>query len=123
MAKHNEVGKWGEDIVCDYLRQKGYTVVERNWREGHYELDVIALKGNRIVFGEVKTRSDRDCDPFDAIDARKMHRMLSAANVYIQSHDVKQEPQCDVFGVTGSPDDYKLEHLEDAFLPTIQTYK
>ena len=56
MAAHNELGKWGEDLATAYLEQKGYTIIERDWKSGRRDLDIIALDGNTVVFVEVKTR-------------------------------------------------------------------
>ena len=60
MAAHNELGKWGEDCAADYLQRKGYTIVERDWKSGHRDIDIIAAdKDGTIVFIEVKTRRNR----------------------------------------------------------------
>lgn len=122
MAKHNEVGRWGEDIACGRLVRQGYAIAERNWRMGHYEIDIIAIKGSRIVFVEVKTRTNADEDPFDAIDKKKIHHMITSANVYLRESQTRLEPQFDLIGITGTPENYNLEHIEDAFLPPLKTY-
>ena len=59
MAKHNNTGKWGEDLAADYLREKGYEIIERDWRDGHRDIDIIARSPDlrTIVFVEVKTRA------------------------------------------------------------------
>ena len=43
MADHNELGKWGEDLAADYLQRKGYTIIERDWKSGRRDLDIIAF--------------------------------------------------------------------------------
>ena len=58
MAAHNELGKWGEDLATAYLEQKGYTIVERDWKSGRRDIDIIAIDGNTVVFVEVKTRKN-----------------------------------------------------------------
>ena len=58
MAAHNELGKWGEDLATAYLEQKGYTIVERDWKSGRRDIDIIARDGNIVVFVEVKTRKN-----------------------------------------------------------------
>lgn len=123
MAQHNEIGKWGEDLACESLIKKGYAIVERNWRLHHYEIDIIAMKGNRIVFVEVKTRSNFEEDPLEAIDKHKMARMVAAANVYMKVYDRYHECQFDVFAISGTPQNYKIEHIADAFLPPLKTYR
>lgn len=122
MAHHNETGQWGEDIAAEYLAEKGYAIAERNWRSGHNELDLVAYKGNRIVFVEVKTRSNADDDPFEAVDRRKALRLIRAAIVYVESHDINHDMQFDLIGINGSPSDYTIEHLEDAIETPFRTY-
>lgn len=122
MARHNELGNWGENIACEKLIREGYAIVERNWRLHHFEIDIIASKGARIAFVEVKTREKGSGDPLDAVDRRKIQRMVASANAYIQNSGTHLEPQFDIIGITGSPGDYELEHIEDAFLPPLKTY-
>lgn len=115
MAQHNETGQWGEVLACEKLITEGYAINQRNFRIGHYELDIIAMKGNRIVFVEVKTRSNPDSDPIEAIDSKKIMRMTRAANAYVTAYDIPHEVQFDIITIVGTPDDYKLEHIPDAF--------
>ena len=58
MAVHNELGKIGEDFAATYLEHAGYGIIERDWRQGHRDLDIIARSpdGTTVVFVEVKTR-------------------------------------------------------------------
>ena len=122
MARHNEVGSWGENLACDKLVAEGYAIVERNWRLGHFEVDIIAMKGNRIIFAEVKTRSNSDIDPLDSIDKRKIFRMATSANAYIRFSKCNHEPQFDIFAISGTPENYHIEHIADAFFPPLKSY-
>lgn len=122
MAQHNEVGKWGEDLACQKLIREGYAIVERNWRMHHYEIDIIASKDSRIVFVEVKTRTNVDDNPFEAVDRKKIRRMAASANVYISHTSCRLDPQFDLIGICGTPDNYRLEHIEDAVIPPLKTY-
>ncbi|MCM1293711.1 MAG: YraN family protein [Bacteroides sp.] len=120
MAQHNEIGKWGEDVAREYLITKGYAIANSNQRIGHKEIDIIAIKDNRIVFVEVKTRSTDFVDPAEAVDAKKISRIARAADRYIQSYDIKHEPQFDIITVVGTPETgHTLTHYEDAFLPPL----
>ena len=56
MAAHNDFGIQGEDIAIQHLRTKGYDILDKNWRSGHKEIDIIARKDDTIVFVEVKAR-------------------------------------------------------------------
>ena len=124
MAQHNAVGKWGEDIACDALLVEGATIRERNWRCGHYEIDIVATKGDELIFAEVKTRSSDFGDPLDAVDSRKISRMVRAAEAYLRSTDIEGIAcRFDLFGITGTPGDYTVEHIPDAFYPPLRRYR
>ena len=123
MATHNVTGQWGEQLACDLLVTKGYAIVERNWRSGHYEIDIVALKGQYIVFVEVKTREDDIVDPLDSIDAKKIQRICRAADVYIRANNIPHEAQFDIITIIGDTDNYRIEHIPDAFLPPLKTYR
>ena len=123
MAQHNNVGSWGEKLAIDYLISKGYAIRETNWKLQHYEIDIIAMKNNRIVFVEVKTRSNYDDDPLRAVDRKKMQRMVSAANAYVTTRNVPHEIQYDVITINGTPEDYTLEHIDDAFWAPLRTFR
>lgn len=123
MAKHNTVGAWGEQAATEHLITQGYAIRERNWRMGHYEIDIVAMHHNRLIFVEVKTRTDTETNPADAVDRRRMMRMVTAANAYIHQQNLYHEVQYDIIAITGTPQDYKLEHIPDAFLAPLRTYR
>ena len=122
MARHNETGRWGEDIAAEYLAANGYAIADRNWRCGHYEIDIVAYKGSRIIFVEVKTRSDNDEDPLEAVDKDKTSRLIRAAVVYINAYEIDHEIQFDLIAINGTSSDYTIEHIPDAFIPPLKTY-
>lgn len=122
MARHNETGRWGEDIAAEYLAANGYAIADRNWRCGHYEIDIVAYKGARIIFVEVKTRSDNDEDPLEAVDKDKTSRLIRAAVVYINAYEIDHEIQFDLIAINGTSSDYTIEHIPDAFIPPLKTY-
>lgn len=123
MAQHNELGKWGEQVAYEYLLVQGYTMVERDTRQGHFEIDLIATKGNRIIFIEVKTRSDLKVDPVQSINSRKIGRICAAANSYVKQHKLPHEVQFDIVIVIGNPDNYTIEHIPDAFIAPMRGYR
>lgn len=123
MAHHNDTGKWGEDIAADKLTNEGWAIAERNWRRGHLELDIVALNANTIIFAEVKTRADMDEDPLESVDRRKIANIVHAAEAYLAMHpELRQAPRFDLFAINGTPDNYRLEHLPDAFDPPLKSY-
>ncbi|MDE6308760.1 MAG: YraN family protein [Muribaculaceae bacterium] len=121
MAEHNDLGAWGEQTACDHLTTKGYAIVARNVRVANHEIDVIATKGPRIAFVEVKTRRTSIVDPLLAINRQRMNRMTAAANAYIKSYGIPMEPQFDVITIVGTPDNFELQHYPDAFRPPLRT--
>ena len=80
MAQKDELGRRGEQIAADWLIERGYTLLDRNWRCPSGELDLILRDGPTMVFAEVKTRSSFEFGhPFEAITARKAARLRRLA--------------------------------------------
>ncbi|MDE6090519.1 MAG: YraN family protein [Duncaniella sp.] len=119
MADHNQLGQWGEQVAKEYLLTQGYAIGGENIRIAGVEIDFIAMKDDMICFVEVKTRSTDFSDPADAVDKRKRARIVRAADTYIRSYDVPLEPRFDLVLVIGSPASYTIEHIPDAFLPSL----
>lgn len=122
MAHHNEIGSWGEDVVAKTLVAEGCAIADTNWHSGKYELDIVAIKGQRIRFIEVKTRTSDQFDPLEAVDRRKLIRMLHAANAYMEMKPSHYEPQFDIFTVTGTANNFTIERWEDIIMPNLRTY-
>ena len=120
MAQHNELGKLGEKLACEYLIVNGYTLVDQDNRNGHFEVDIIALKDDRIVFVEVKTRTEGSGDPLDAITPQKIKRLCTAANRYVKQHNYLHKVQFDIITVICKGDSHKLTHYPDAFRPPLR---
>lgn len=117
---HNiKLGKLGEDLATDYLVSKGYTIFERNWRNHHKEIDIIAFDGKMLVIVEVKTRQTDDFGTPDlAVDRRKQRLLIAAANAYIFRHNIDYETRFDIITVVVKEgQEPNIEHLEDAFYP------
>ncbi len=123
MATHNDFGKWGEDTAVAYLHDQGYTIRERGWRHGKFEIDIIALSpdGVTCVFVEVKTRRSGEVAlPSDAVDEKKMRNLGIAADAYVKMFDIHEELRFDVVSIVGlSAGNMQIEHLEDAFNPVL----
>jgi putative endonuclease len=118
MADHNDFGKLGEELAVDYLTGKGYEVLERNWRNIHKEIDIIAKDGDFLVIVEVKTRqTDAYGDPDIAVTKRKQRMLISAANAYIAQKKMDVETRFDIVSIIFKDGEPLIEHIEDAFLP------
>lgn len=104
-ATHEETGRRGEQAAVNYLRRAGFTILERNWRWGRYELDIIASKWDGIHFVEVKTRrADGLTTPEAALTTRKFSSLRRAAEAYMALHHVQLDPQFDLAAVDLLPD-------------------
>lgn len=76
-------GNKGEDLAAEYLVNHGYTLLHRNWRFRHWEVDIIASKGKFLHFFEIKTRtSDRYGKPEESMTKEKMMNLKNAAEEY-----------------------------------------
>lgn len=104
----------------DYLLKEGYTIVERNWRLNHLEVDIIATRDDTMAFVEVKTRSNVDADPLEALTPRKRMLLCSAAEAYIIRNHAAFNPRFDVAALTGTEHNHTLDYIEDAFLPPLR---
>ena len=104
MAEHNELGKWGEDEATLYLENEGYVVIDRDWKAGKRDLDILAVSpdGKTLVVVEVKTRSGEEYQqPEEAVDVRKMRNLAIAANTYVKEQKVEKELRFDIVTVVG----------------------
>lgn len=120
MAQHNDLGQWGEQIARDYLIGLGYTIVNSNMHVGHKEIDIVATKGPRMIFVEVKTRAHSLDEALDAIDEKKMQRIIRAAKAILCRYSTHYEAQFDVVAVVGTPETgHTVTHLPDAFYPPL----
>ena len=124
-----QIGDRGEQIAVNYLRLRGYTVKERNYRAGHYEIDIIASRWRTIAFVEVKTRTYREDDPIDlmpppgnAVKREKQYFTRQAAKQYLYQHQSRKQPRMDVIEVwlvqsrdQGKTRVYKIRHIKGAY--------
>jgi putative endonuclease len=117
MAAHNELGTWGEAQAEEYLRRKGYLIMERDWHFGHRDLDLVAMDGTTVVFVEVKTRSSRlFAEPEQAVGWRKVKHLKIAAGHYVKQHCIDGELRFDIVTVVGTMGQApEIDHIEDAF--------
>lgn len=114
----NPIGKKGEDIAVNFLKSKGYKILERNYRKQYAEIDIIAVSPeNVLVFVEVKTRtSEKFGTPFEAITPWKLRPVTKLAEYYQMTHpQLPDAIRIDAIGVT--IDDFgtlgKIDHLEN----------
>lgn len=117
MSRHNALGKEGEDRAAAFLTAAGFTILERNYRSGRAEVDIIARKEQLVIFVEVKTRSNYKFGfPEESVSAGKQKRMAMAASQYLFDNGIDAEIRFDVLALLKSPKgDFEITYFEDAF--------
>ena len=116
------LGRKGEDIACRHLESIGHTVIERNWRSGHLEIDIISVNAEGIHFVEVKTRQKNiQARPQDNVNKAKQKRIVSAALGYLNTiHGLpRKDLECffDVVAITFENGKADVEWIPQAFIP------
>lgn len=126
MTGHLETGKVGEDLAQETLLENGYTIISRNWRYKHLEIDFVAMDSQTLVFVEVKTRKNtRFGHPYEAVDWKKQQKLARAATIYLSQSSHKGETRFDIVSVILNDDilDKKdsgpqVKIIKDAFWPS-----
>jgi|ERR1017187_2184996 putative endonuclease len=119
MSEHNDTGKEGETIAANYLKSKGYEILGRNLFFRKAELDIVARKGNDLVFVEVKTRSKGTMmSPEQAVDKRKQKFIIEGAAAYVEQSDLDLDARFDIISVILNGADTEIDHIESAFYPS-----
>lgn len=113
-----ELGRRGEEACAQYLKRKGYEILERNWTCFAGEADIICMDRGTLCFVEVKTRSSaKKGFPSEAVDASKRDRYEKIAACYLQDHEHDDMPvRFDVVSIMVlGPDSAFLRHHLNAF--------
>jgi putative endonuclease len=121
MSESHDLGIKGEDLAADFLQKSGFSILFRNWIWGRHEIDIIASKDNIVVFVEVKTRTEEFLGGIgSAIGTAKQRSIIHAADGYIRKFKVDNESRFDVITIIVSGDKQKIDHIENAFYPTLR---
>lgn len=109
------VGDFGEDLVEEYLRNKGYDILDRNFRKPFGEIDIIAKIDEIVVFVEVKTRKNKDfANPREAVTISKQQKIIKASQAYLIENDLTDSiirfDVAEVIRVDG-----EINYIENAF--------
>ncbi len=106
------LGKEGETAAVRFLLEKNYELVEKNYRFGHGEIDLIVKKDNILIFVEVKYRSSSYFGfPETFVNPAKKKKVLETAEAYMERVNWRADIRFDVVAITGA----EIEHFEDAF--------
>ena len=108
-GNRKEIGQFGEDVACQYLVSKGFTILRRNYLRSWSEIDIIAEKGSSVRFVEVKALSRENLDdisremndyrPEEQVHPAKLKKIARTAELYMQETGDERDFQIDVVGV------------------------
>ncbi len=115
MGNMRKVGSDKEEIAAEYLENKGYFIIEKNYRVRQAEIDIIARDGGTIVFVEVKYRANSGSGhPLEAVNYNKQRQICKGALFYMNQKKISLDNtsiRFDVIGILGE----EITHVENAF--------
>lgn len=116
-TQRKRLGEWGEAKAAQFLIDKGYKILDRNFRWARGELDIVAEKDDVLVFVEVKTASSAKMgEPATWVTPRKQQQIAQVAQKYLFEHQiVDRDCRFDVIGILKSGSTHKIQHIENAF--------
>ena len=114
MYNNQEIGRLGEELAAKYLKKSGYMKVDRNFRCKQGEIDIIAKKGEELVFIEVKTRTNLNYgNPSEAVTQIKQKHIVKATQYYIYKKNLFNSfIRIDVIEVYIKSNEYRINHIK-----------
>ena len=120
MAQHNLLGDKGEQLALKFLKEKGYQIIDKNWRKHHFEIDIVARDKQELVIVEVKTRSTSFFgEPEEAVTIKKQRHLIEGAHHYIESNCIDLDCRFDVLAIELNKNVEEIKHIKDAFYPEV----
>lgn len=118
MAEHNDLGKQGEELAAEWLKENGFEIQSLNWRNRFEEIDIIAIKDSQLIIVEVKTRTSRAFgNPEDSVSLKKQRNLVNAADCYIKENNSDLNTRFDIISILLSAGNSELTHIPNAFSP------
>jgi putative endonuclease len=116
-AANQQFGELGERIAERWLRRRGWRVLQRRFRSGHRDIDLVVERDGTVVFVEVKARRGREFgDPVEAVNWSKQKELARSASVWIDRHGRPSESyRFDVVGVLVEGERVRIRHVPNAF--------
>lgn len=113
--KAKDIGNLGESMACEFLKNKGYDIICRNFLKPYGEIDIIAKDKNFLVFIEVKARKNSDFGyPREFVDNRKIKKIQEVAQMYMLENNISNIAfRFDVIEILFKTN--SITHLENAF--------
>lgn len=117
MAEHNDLGKYGENLACEYLRQQGYRILSQNYRYKKGEIDIVTQdKEDQFVFFEIKTRKGSE-EAEGAVSNKKIKLLLETIEQYKIEHHIEEETFLDILTINiDSHQKPIFHHFKDIWL-------
>ncbi len=116
MNSNKETGQTGEDLAANYLQKNGFKILNKNWRWGSREIDIIASKNQYIHFIEVKTRTGKKYGyPDDAVSKMKIRFMMDAAEEYLFRNPGWKRIQFDILAIELGGKEIVYTYIEDVY--------
>lgn len=116
-AAKQEFGELGEQIAERWLKRQGWRVVQRRFRSGHRDIDLVVEREGTVAFVEVKARRGREFgDPVEAVNWAKRRELVRSASVWIDRHGRPSDSyRFDVVGVLVEGERVRVRHVPNAF--------
>lgn len=114
------LGRWGEALAAEYLRQHGFALLAINWRCRMGEIDLVAMNKTHLHFVEVKLRKDdRFAKAREFVDFKKQEKLRTTAKMYLAQHNTEM-PACfdvvEIYAPQGiATKEPKIFYIENAF--------
>ena len=120
MGRSNELGTWGETRAAQFLEEKGFRLIERNYHSRYGEIDLILEDDTFLIFAEVKLRKNaRYGTPAACVTPKKQEKLRLTALAYLQTHETKKQPRFDVIEIYAprgmDTDPLPIHQIENAF--------
>ena len=119
VLRTSRIGQTGEDVACDFLLSRGHQILDRNWRSGHLELDIVSEAGDGLHFVEVKARTAPVTSTLtDQVNRVKQKRISAAALQYLnKNHLMGREVFFDIVSVTFIGGETVVRYFPQAWIP------
>ncbi len=115
MKISNPIAKLGEEKAAEYLINRGYKIIERNFRIGYGEIDIIAIRNNTLIFVEVKTRTSvKFGTPIESITGKKIRILKNTCGFYKSlKTNLPDQMRIDAISVLINSGKFEIEHIEN----------
>lgn len=119
VLRTSKVGMVGEQMACDFLETRGHQILDRNWRAGHLELDIVSEAPDGVHFIEVKARTAPvSTSVLDQVNSVKQKRISAAALQYLNKNNLNgKEVYFDIVSVLFDGPETKVRYIPQAWIP------